>query len=145
MILLFCHFSIDSEHKNLSWVRAGHDPAIIYDPNLDRFEELKSSGLALGVDNDYIFEENSKTGLARGQIIAIGTDGIWETFNKDGEMFGKERFREITCNNAHLGSSDLIDAVFNGIEKFSKGLKKRDDTTLVIIKIEQAPGDEADW
>jgi sigma-B regulation protein RsbU (phosphoserine phosphatase) len=26
------YMSIDVENKNLSWVRAGHDPAIIYDP-----------------------------------------------------------------------------------------------------------------
>ena len=42
--------SIDVENKNLSWVRACHDPAIIYDPSLDQFEELKGDGLALGID-----------------------------------------------------------------------------------------------
>jgi len=89
------YISIDLENKNLAWVRAGHDPAIIYDPRLDQFEELKGTGLALGVDESYIFEENSKTDLTPEQIIAIGTDGIWETFNKQGEMFGKMRFREI--------------------------------------------------
>ena len=139
------YMSIDVENKSLSWVRAGHDPAIIYDPNLDQFLELKGSGLALGVDKDFIFEENIKTGLAQGQIIAIGTDGIWETFNKDGEMFGKRRFREIIRNNAHLRSSDIIDAIYNEIDTFSMGLKKEDDITLVIIKIEETPRKGADW
>ena len=133
------------DHKNLSWVRAGHDPAIIYDPSLDRFEELSGAGLALGIDDSYIFEENTKAGLAQGQIIAIGTDGIWETFNKDGEMFGKRRFREIIRNNAHLRSSDIIDAIYNEIDTFSMGLKKEDDITLVIIKIEETPRKGADW
>ena len=44
------YMSIDVENKNLSWVRAGHDPAIIYDPSVDQFEELKGTGLALGVE-----------------------------------------------------------------------------------------------
>jgi hypothetical protein len=26
------YLSVDLENKNLSWVRAGHDPAIVYDP-----------------------------------------------------------------------------------------------------------------
>jgi len=69
------------ENKNFSWVRAGHDPAIIYDPRLDQFEELKGNGLALGIDESYIFEENIKADLTPRQIIAIGTDRIWETFN----------------------------------------------------------------
>jgi len=34
------------------------------------------TGLALGVDQNFVFEEYPKTGLHRGQIIAIGTDGI---------------------------------------------------------------------
>ena len=139
------YISIDVENKNLSWVRAGHDPAIIYDPNFDQFEELKGTGLALGVDKDYIFEENIKTGLVQGQIIAIGTDGIWETFNKDGEMFGKDRFREIIRNNAQMGSSDILNAIFNEIERFSLGVKAADDITLVIIKIEETSREGGDW
>jgi PAS domain S-box-containing protein len=139
------YISIDVENKNLSWVRAGHDPAIIYDPNFDQFEELKGTGLALGVDKDYIFDENIKTGLVQGQIIAIGTDGIWETFNKDGKMFGKERFREIIRNNAHMGSSDILNAIFNEIDRFSLGVKTADDITLVIIKIEEASREGGDW
>ena len=139
------YISIDVENKNLSWVRAGHDPAIIYDPNFDQFEELKGTGLALGVDKDYIFDENIKTGLVQGQIIAIGTDGIWETFNKDGEMFGKDRFREIIRNNAQMGSSDILNAIFNEIERFSLGVKAADDITLVIIKIEETSREGGDW
>jgi PAS domain S-box-containing protein len=139
------YMSIDVENKNLSWVRAGHDPAIIYDPRLDQFEELKGTGLALGVDESYIFEENSKTDLTPEQIIAIGTDGIWETFNKQGEMFGKMRFREIIRENAHMGSSDILDAIYKGIDTFSIGAKKEDDITLVIIKIEETSRKGGDW
>jgi hypothetical protein len=46
--------------------------------------------LALGVDGNYVYEENLETGLVQGQIIAIGTDGIRETFNTNGKMFGKK-------------------------------------------------------
>jgi sigma-B regulation protein RsbU (phosphoserine phosphatase) len=60
------------------------------------------TGLALGVDQNFVFEEYPKTGLRRGQIIAIGTDGIWEACNRDGQMFGKKRFKEIIRKNAHL-------------------------------------------
>jgi len=139
------YISIDVENKNLSWVRAGHDPAIIYDPSVDRFEELSGAGLALGIDDSYIFEENTKAGLAQGQIIAIGTDGIWETFNKDGEMFGKHRYREIIRKNAHMQSNDIIDAVYHEIDTFSKSVKQEDDITLVIIKLEETSRKGGDW
>ena len=90
-------------------------------------------------------QENTKAGLAQGQIIAIGTDGIWETFNKQGEMFGKRRFRESIRKNAYMGSNEILNAVFNEIDIFSKGLKKKDDITLVIIKIEETSEEGVDW
>jgi sigma-B regulation protein RsbU (phosphoserine phosphatase) len=136
---------IDPENKNLQWVRAGHDPAIIYDPGQNKFEELYGAGLALGVDGNYVYEENLKTGLVQGQIIAIGTDGIWETFNTNGTMFGKERFHDIVRENAHLGANEIIDAVYNELNTFSKGLKKKDDATLVIIKLKEISKKIEDW
>jgi sigma-B regulation protein RsbU (phosphoserine phosphatase) len=36
------------ENRSLSWVRAGHEPATLYDPTTDRFEELSGKGIALG-------------------------------------------------------------------------------------------------
>lgn len=127
--------SIDSKNQKLQWVRAGHDPAVIYDPAEDRFEELKGKGLALGLDESYEYEENLKVGLNPGQIIAIGTDGIWETYNSDRQMFGKQRFHKLIRENAHRSASEIIDAVFNNLKKFTIGLKQTDDITLVVIKV----------
>jgi sigma-B regulation protein RsbU (phosphoserine phosphatase) len=139
------YMSVDPENKKLQWVRAGHDPAIVYDPAENKFEELNDAGLALGVDGSYAYEENFKTGLREGQIIAIGTDGIWETFNSKGKMFGKERFRDIVRENAHLGANEIIDAVYKELNTFSTGLKKKDDATLVIIKLEEISKKIEDW
>jgi PAS domain S-box-containing protein len=139
------YMRIYPENKMLQWVRAGHDPAIIYDPGENKFEELNGAGLALGVDGNYVFKENLKTGLLQGQIIAIGTDGIWETFNTNGKMFGKKRFREIIRENSHLGANEIIDAVYNELNTFSKGLKKEDDATLVIIKLEEISKKIEEW
>ena len=133
------YLTIDPENKQLHWVRAGHDPAIIYDPTEDKFEELKGSGLALGVEEEISYEENIKSGLAAGQIIAIGTDGIWEAQNKDGEMFGKERFRKIIRQKANAGAHDIINAVYSDLNEFTIGLRPEDDITLVVIKILASP------
>jgi sigma-B regulation protein RsbU (phosphoserine phosphatase) len=139
------YLRIYPESKTLHWVRAGHDPAIIYDPVGNKFEELMGAGLALGVDGNYAYEENLKTGLLQGQILAIGTDGIWETFNTDGKMFGKKRFRDIIRANAHLGASEIIDAVYGELSSFSKGLRKEDDATLVIIKVAEISKKIDNW
>jgi sigma-B regulation protein RsbU (phosphoserine phosphatase) len=46
--------------------------------------------MALGVDGDYVYQENVMENLSREQILLIGTDGVWETHNESGQMFGKK-------------------------------------------------------
>ena len=129
------YLTVDPKKDGVEWIRAGHDPAILYDPQQDAFEELKGSGVALGVNVSFEYTENHRKGLTDGQIIAIGTDGIWEAFNKKGKMFGKERFRDIIRQNAQRGADDILKAVYNQIEQFTEGQKFEDDITLVIIKV----------
>ncbi len=130
------YLTIDPAKDRIDWVRAGHDPALIYDPGRDEFSELKGSGVALGVNENFDYQENNICGLTNGQIIAIGTDGIWEAVNSAGEMFGKARFRNIIREHAAAGSGDIINAVYNELSRFTRGKKSEDDITLVIIKID---------
>jgi sigma-B regulation protein RsbU (phosphoserine phosphatase) len=128
--------TIDAANKQIEWVRAGHDPAIIYDPATDSFEELGGPGMALGVDQECIYKDNKKYGLSKGQIICLGTDGIWEVRNKKGEMLGKEPIVNGIRENSALGAKQILDAIFNTVDKFLSGAKKEDDITSVIIKIQ---------
>jgi hypothetical protein len=57
--------TIDTDNGHVRWVRAGHDPAILYDPVQDKFEKLKGVGVALGLDEKFAYEENLKTELER--------------------------------------------------------------------------------
>jgi sigma-B regulation protein RsbU (phosphoserine phosphatase) len=129
------YLTVDPQKDHINWVRAGHDPAILYDPQQDNFTELKGNGLALGVDDAIQYTENRRDGLTNGQIIAIGTDGIWEAFNKRGKMFGKARFKDIIRQNARAGADDILNAVYSEINQFIEGRKTEDDITLVIIKV----------
>lgn len=135
---LFC-VTIDPIMRQLTWVRAGHDPAIFYDPARDHFEELKGEGIALGVLGEISYRENEKSNLANGQILTVGTDGIWEATNIDGEMFGKERLREVIRANRDACASEILNKVYDSVNEFTRGQPAEDDRTLVIIKIEGLP------
>jgi sigma-B regulation protein RsbU (phosphoserine phosphatase) len=134
------YMTIEPGNNRIVWIRAGHDPAILYDPALDRFEELKGKGISLGLDDTFVYEENVKAGLSDGTVIAIGTDGIWESCNLRGEMFGKKRFRDIIRENARGNAVDILDGVYRGLDQFTKGLRIKDDITLVIIKVDERFG-----
>jgi phosphoserine phosphatase RsbU/P len=117
------------------WTRAGHDPAIVYDPVTDTFSQWIGDGMALGADETQSFQEEESTRWQPGMIVLIGTDGIWETENPAGEMFGKDRVRSIIRENREGNAADILQAVVNAIEDFRKEATQLDDITLVVVKI----------
>jgi len=127
--------AVTPEFRELEWVRAGHDPAIIYDPDSDSFSELGGPGIVLGVDAEWIYEDNKKTDLSNGQIIFLGTDGIWEARNEKGEMLGKESILNIIRQNSSLDATQIIDSVFNTLNQFIGEAEIDDDITAIVIKM----------
>jgi sigma-B regulation protein RsbU (phosphoserine phosphatase) len=133
MTLFF--LSIDRLNRKLSWVRAGHDPAVFYDPLSGTVEELRGSGMAMGIDGDHDYEHFSREDLTVGQIILMGTDGIWEAQNAEGEMFGKDTLYRIIQQYSDSDAKGLLTACLYALDKFRDGVKPEDDVTLVIIKV----------
>jgi sigma-B regulation protein RsbU (phosphoserine phosphatase) len=129
------YLRIDSEHKALEWVRAGHDPAIFYDPKTQSFEALNGGGIPLGVEESWEYKENKKTGLAAGQIIVLATDGVWESQSIQGEMFGKQRIYDLIRKHADFSAKGILNILIGTLYRFTKGKKFEDDVTLVVIKI----------
>ncbi|WP_163339329.1 SpoIIE family protein phosphatase [Desulfopila sp. IMCC35008] len=129
------YLSIDPVARELGWVRAGHDPALLFDSDSGEFEELKGAGIALGVEIDISYGEYRKKDIHEGQIIAIGTDGLWEASNNDGEMFGRQRYKDVIRKNAGKSAEQILNAVYDELNLFTLGKRPEDDVTLVVIKV----------
>jgi len=127
--------AIDTARKELRWVRAGHDPAVLYDPDTDSFTELDGRGMALGVDGGYVYREGGVIDLSDGQVLLIGTDGLWETHNKSDEMFGKDRLEAIIRQNARTSADKILGSIIQAVQDFRASAKQEDDITLVVIKV----------
>ncbi len=121
---------------NIRWVRAGHDPAIVYNPAMDAFNELKGQGVPLGFD-DSIEYDSFHHHIEPGQVIVIGTDGIWEMHNNTGKMFGKGALMEIIRNNHRATARKIVDIVTEALEQFRGDEAPEDDITLVVIKVDR--------
>ncbi|MFO7707636.1 MAG: SpoIIE family protein phosphatase [Desulfobacterales bacterium] len=125
----------DSRRQSLTWVRAGHDPAILYDPEADRVEMLSGRGAALGLSPGIVFEENEKLDVRRGQIVFVGTDGIWETIDPQGRIFGRERLHGILRRHHRLSARKIVELVTRELEEFRRPLRPADDITMVVLKM----------
>ncbi|MCU0538758.1 MAG: SpoIIE family protein phosphatase [Desulfobacterales bacterium] len=136
---------LDAASGSLQWIRAGHPPALIYDPEHDRFRELMGEGLPLGVDPNFQYTEYAQTSLAPGQLILVGTDGIWESEDRNGGAYGKMRFHEVVRRHAAEPAQALLEAVYADIKTFTAGALPQDDITLVVVKRTDPLAASADW
>jgi sigma-B regulation protein RsbU (phosphoserine phosphatase) len=128
---------IDRSRSRMDWVNAGHEPAIIYDPASDAFENLKGNGIPLGVDEEASYKELSFE-IKPGQIIFIGTDGIRETRNQNDEMFGNQRLQQILRQNAKASAQTVKRAILEAVAEFRGNQAQEDDLTLVVIKVKDS-------
>jgi sigma-B regulation protein RsbU (phosphoserine phosphatase) len=129
------YMDIEPAARRARWVRAGHEPAQVYDPHQDHFDELLGGGLPLGVKESFVYSDYMLDDLKPGTIIALGTDGIWETRDPAGHFFGKKRFRDVLRENASRSAEEILTAVFAAVHRFSRGIPAEDDITLVIVKV----------
>ena len=134
--MTFFYCELKEQSPEIRWVRAGHDPAIIYDPQSGEFDELKGRGPALGLDYSFEYEESQRQ-LGGGQIIVIGTDGIWEMRNEQGEMFGKERLKMILRAHNSLQASQIVALIDDALGQFRGNAQLEDDVTMVVIRVER--------
>lgn len=132
-VTLFC-LDIDMLQKEFRWVRAGHDAAFLYEEKSGRFQELSGRGLPLGVLETADYEDVHHP-IATGQILAIGTDGIWETRNQEGRLFGKNRFLAVIRENRHRSATEITKAVLDALRDYRCPFEQEDDITLVVVKI----------
>ena len=109
------YLAIDSDRKTIQWVRAGHDPGMLYRRTPDSIEALDGAGMALGVDPEWSYSVQKVEGLQAGDIVLLGTDGIWEAFNGDGVMFGKEAVKKIIREQRDQPAGVILDSVFDAV------------------------------
>lgn len=134
LFITMFYSEIDIKEKCFRWVHAGHESALSYNPATDTFDTLGGKGLALGVMEDCVYTE-ANIQIQPGQIILIGTDGLKEACNPQNELFGNERLQMVMRDNYRKSAKDILDEVFAALENFRGSAERKDDETLVVIKV----------
>ena len=88
----------------------------------------------MGINHTFEYEE-SQYALNLDQIIVIGTDGIWEMCNEQGEMFGKDRLKMIIRGNSSVTAKEMLALIDDTLRKFRGSAQLEDDVTMVVIKV----------
>ena len=84
---------------------------------------------------DTAYAEQAAPPLTVGQVVLVGTDGVWEMMNPAGEAYGKDRLRETIKAAAGGSARDVVQAILDSLKEFRKDRRPTDDVTFVAIKV----------
>ncbi len=125
---------IDVTERSLHWNSAGHGPVLCYQGKTAKILELSTTGPPLGVVEKSSYLPLGPIRLEPGDILLLGTDGLWEARNPAGEIFGIERLQRQLEACAELSAEQIYASLLQEVERFRDGRIQDDDVTLMIIK-----------
>lgn len=129
---------IDVRLRLLNWCSAGQGPVYIYHPEGQCFDELSCTGPPLGVLEGTEFKCQSLM-LRNGDVLIIGTDGLWEARNPQGEMFSVERVRQLLATWHHKKAEEICEGILSRVKSFIGRDEQDDDISLMIVKVPILP------
>jgi len=121
----------DDATRVLRFANCGHLPALLLRSD-DSVARLDATATVLGIFKKWDCEVG-ECHLAPGDIFALYTDGITESFNHDGEEFGESRLIDsLRLHCAHSPRTALA-SIVDEVLRFSP-LEQHDDITLILAK-----------
>jgi sigma-B regulation protein RsbU (phosphoserine phosphatase) len=127
-----CFATWQKGRQKLRVANAGQSQPLLYKDG--RCDRIELTGFPLGIFEDVQYDEWSVT-LSAGNILVFHSDGIAETANREGQLFGNERLRKLIEQQNHLSATEMADMVLREVDWFSQSAPLSDDRTLVVLKV----------
>ena len=112
---------------------AGIPPFLIYRKKTNSIEEFKTKGM-LGALNSFPYQ-TIETKLNPGDTVLLFTDGLPELFNKEKQLFGEEKVKEVFHQYANLPTTELVNKLFLAGEEWIGSSEQNDDITFIAFRI----------
>ncbi len=127
--LIFAEY--DDETRRLRYANCGHLAALLLRRE-GGLQKLDSTCTVLG-----LFEQwectMAECQLEPGDILALYTDGVTESFNEAGEEFGERRLIEALRQHCDLSPQAAVASIVSEVQRFSPR-EQYDDITLILAK-----------
>jgi hypothetical protein len=116
---------------NLVYVNAGHPAPILINGN--NIIELESTGLIFGALPE-INLSSSYAKMDKGSVLILFSDGIFERQNSIKEFYGLDRLKECALKNKDKSAQEILELIFDIVNRFGKKDKWEDDATILVVK-----------
>jgi serine phosphatase RsbU (regulator of sigma subunit) len=121
----------DGRTQRFRYANCGHLSALLLRGD-NTLERLDSTCTVLGLFQDWTCAI-AECQLFSGDMLALYSDGITESFNPAGEEFGEMRLIEALQRHKNLSVQNLLDAVVSDVRTFSPQ-EQHDDVTLIAAR-----------
>jgi serine phosphatase RsbU (regulator of sigma subunit) len=121
----------DDAAQRLRYTNCGHLSGLLLRHN-DRVEWLHSTGTVLGLFKDWS-SPTVECQLCPGDILALYTDGVTESFNGAQEEFGEHRLVEAVRRHRQQAAQPIVKSIVADVKQFSPD-EQHDDITLIVAK-----------
>jgi sigma-B regulation protein RsbU (phosphoserine phosphatase) len=101
-------------------------------------KEIRIDGTPLGLFHDIEYEEHTVK-MQPNDIVVLASDGILESMDSSGELFGFERLTAVLNNfGPKASSAEISDAILAATDIFSgRPAEPHDDRTLIVLRLAQ--------
>ncbi|HLQ67432.1 MAG TPA: SpoIIE family protein phosphatase [Candidatus Limnocylindrales bacterium] len=123
---------LDTAARRLTYVNAGHNPAMLYRAATGQFDTLESTGPLLGTFETATFKERVVE-IRVGDVLVMYTDGVTEAMSPDGELFGEERLRREIVQRKEESAAKVLRGIWEAVQAYQAG-DQEDDVTIVVVK-----------
>jgi PAS domain S-box-containing protein len=127
----------DVERAELRFANAGHPSALHVRRNGASAEKLdgeEARGPAMGIFSSVIYPTTTRS-IAKGDLIMLFTDGLFEVEDVTGAFFNEEQLRATANRHAALVPEEFFDRVLGDIRKYSQSGTFADDVCVVGMQI----------
>jgi phosphoserine phosphatase RsbU/P len=124
---------LDATREELRYVNAGHNPPFVLHA-AGGMETMAATGLPIALYPSQPYAEASAP-VHPGDLIFFYTDGLVETENARGEMFGIERLQALLSEQQPGGIEAILERVESAIREFRGTTEPFDDATLMALRV----------
>ncbi len=123
----------DRETGTFRFASAGH-PSLIVIPRSGKPRTFKSDGLPVGIENESYQETTVQ--LEPGTRVYLYSDGVIETMNPAGEIYGESRLVEILAKQQRSPLDDAVEHVIEDLNRWRGNDIVNDDMTLLAFEVQ---------
>ena len=136
MFTALCLALLNPETRRLEFSNAGLCEPLHRTATGTEYLSSAGSHFPLGVREDASYEATT-VDLADGDIVVLFTDGVPETQNRDGELYGYEAPKRLLAelDISARTTDDILQRLIDDVERFRNGAKASDDMAVVVISI----------